>query len=445
MSSENQDGKVLLQKRLIRFLEDESKMSTLSNLLDIVENSAFDSVSSNIANFYSSYDDLTSKKQKIDGILDDVKDSQVQINNAYNEIYDIHDDNIELKDSSSILNNFRQANDDLTSKKQKIDGILDDVKDSQVQINNAYNEIYDINDSNIEPKDSSSILNNLRQASNDADEIRKTYINFYGQKDSEGNQIQGIVSKLESACSEIEESEDKINELKDFYEEVFNGITDDSDPKNNKKSWVDLLDEKKEYVNNMIEQGENDFKNLKNKINSLLPGATSAGLARAYMRQRRITEKKVEKWNRIFKWAIVTFAAVFSFYFALAIYLNTFSFVDFFKSLPLWVFSGFFIYYSTQQISEYKKTADEYRHKEALASSYIGFERLIAESGNMELRDKLLEIATDAIGVNPSDRINSNGQIPSLTFLEKIIDLLPYESLRKLYNKIGNSLNITKD
>lgn len=381
---------MLLQKRLIRFLEDESKMSTLSNLLDIVENSAFDSVSSNIANFYSSYDDLTSKKQKIDGILDDVKDSQVQINNAYNEIYDIHDDNIELKDSSSILNN-------------------------------------------------------LRQASNDADEIRKTYINFYGQKDSEGNQTQGIVSKLESACSEIEESEDKINELKDFYEEVFNGITDDSDPKNNKKSWVDLLDEKKEYVNNMIEQGENDFKNLKNKINSLLPGATSAGLARAYMRQRRITEKKVEKWNRIFKWAIVTFAAVFSFYFALAIYLNTFSFVDFFKSLPLWVFSGFFIYYSTQQISEYKKTADEYRHKEALASSYIGFERLIAESGNMELRDKLLEIATDAIGVNPSDRINSNGQIPSLTFLEKIIDLLPYESLRKLYNKIGNSLNITKD
>ena len=390
MSSENQDSKVLLQERLIRFLEDESRMSTLSKLLDIVENGTFDSASSNIENFYSSYNDLTSKKQEIDEILDNAKDSQEQINNAYSEIYDIDDSNIELKDSSSILNNLRQAN-------------------------------------------------------NDAEKIRKTYINFYGQKDSEGNQIQGIVSKLESACSEIEESEDKINKLKDFYEEVFNGITDDSDPKNNKKSWVGFLDEKKEYVNNMIKQGENDFKNLKNKINSLLPGATSAGLARAYMRQRRITEKKVEKWNCIFNWAIVTFAAVFSFYFALAIYLNTFSFVDFFKSLPLWVFSGFFIYYSTQQISEYKKTADEYRHKEALASSYIGFERLIAESGNIELRDKLLEIATDAIGVNPSDRINSNGQIPSLTFLEKIIDLLPFEILKKLHDKISNILNIAKN
>ena len=390
MDNEKQSNIDVVQKRLTSVLKDETKISALSGLLNMIENNSFATAVSSIENFYTNYDDFTTKKEEIDKILDDVKASQEGINDAYSEIYDIED-------------------------------------------------------SNIEPKDSSSILNNLRQANNDALKIRRTYINFYGQKDSEGNQTQGIVSKLESACSEIEESEDKINELKDFYEEVFNGITDDNDPKNNKKSWVDFLDEKKEYVNNMIKQGENDFKNLKNKINSLLPGATSAGLARAYMRQRRITEKKVEKWNRIFKLAIVTFAVVFLFYFALAIYLNTFSFVDFFKSLPLWVFSGFFIYYSTQQISEYKKIADEYRHKEALASSYIGFERLIVESGNMELRDKLLEIATDAIGVNPSDRINSSGQIPSLTFLEKIIDLLPSESLRKLYDKIGNSLNIAKN
>lgn len=390
MDNEKQSNIDVVQKRLISVFKDETKISALSRLLDMIENNSFATAISNIENFYTNYGDFATKKEEIDKILNDVKASKEKINDAYKEIYDINDDKTELKDSSNILNNLRQAN-------------------------------------------------------NDAVEIRKTYINFYGQKDSEGNQIQGIVSKLESACSEIEESEDKINELKDFYGEVFNGITDDSDPKNNKKSWVDLLDEKKEYVNNMIEQGENDFKNLKNKINSLLPGATSAGLARAYMRQRRITEKKVEKWNRIFYLAIVTFAAVFLFYFALAIYLNTFSFVDFFKSLPLWVFSGFFIYYSTQQISEYKKTADEYRHKEALASSYIGFERLIVESGNTELRDKLLEIATDAIGVNPSDRINSSGQIPSLTFLEKIIDLLPLEILKKLHDKIGNILNITKN
>ena len=290
MGNEKQSNIDVVQKRLISVFKDETKISALSGLLDMIENNSFATAVSNIENFYTNYGDFATKKEEIDEILDDVKDSQEKINNAYSEIYDIDDRSIALKDSSSILNNLRQAN-------------------------------------------------------NDAVKIRKTYINFYGQKDSEGNQTQGIDSKHESACSEIEESEYKINELKDFYDEVFNGITDDNDPKNNKKSWVDFLDEKKEYVNNMIEQGENDFKNLKNKINSLLPGATSAGLARAYMRQRRITEKKVEKWNRIFNWAIVTFAVAFLFYFILAIYLNTFGFVDFFKSLPLWVFSGFFIYY----------------------------------------------------------------------------------------------------
>ena len=234
MDNEKQSNIDVVQKRLTSVLKDETKISALSGLLNMIENNSFATAVSSIENFYTNYDDFTTKKEEIDKILDDVKASQEGINDAYSEIYDIED-------------------------------------------------------SNIEPKDSSSILNNLRQANNDALKIRRTYINFYGQKDSEGNQTQGIVSKLESACSEIEESEDKINELKDFYEEVFNGITDDNDPKNNKKSWVDFLDEKKEYVNNMIKQGENDFKNLKNKINSLLPGATSAGLARAYMRQRRIT------------------------------------------------------------------------------------------------------------------------------------------------------------
>ena len=156
MDNEKQDNKAMVQERLISFLEDETKISAISKLLDMVENNSFDSVISNIENFYTNYSDFATKKE---------------------------------------------------------------------QINNAYNEIYDINDSNIELKDSSSILNNLRQADNDAEKIRKTYINFYGQKDSEGNQTQGIVSKLEFACSKIEESEDKINELKDFYEEVFKGIT----------------------------------------------------------------------------------------------------------------------------------------------------------------------------------------------------------------------------
>ena len=547
MSSENQDGKVLLQKRLIHFLEDESKISTLSNLLDIVENGTFDSTSSNIENFYSSYNDLTSKKQEIDGILDDVKDSQVKINNAYNEIYDIHDDNIELKDSSSILNNLRQAgndflykkneideilddvkksqeqiddvyneiydindsnielkdsssilnnlrqaNDDLTSKKQKIDGILDDVKDSQVKINNAYNEIYDIHDDNIELKDSSSILNNLRQAGNDflykkneideilddvkksqeqiddvyneiydindsnielkdsssilnnlrqandnASKIIETYIKFYGQEDVNGVPTQGIISKLKSACEEIEESMDKINELKDFYKEVFEGAGDGENLKDDEKALVDFLADKRKELADTIKRTREDLNKLKGKIEELLPGATSAGLADAYKKQREDAEKGLQVWNKVFWASVSIFIVVFAFYLETS-FKEGFSYVSVLRSLPLWVFSGFFTFYSTQQISEYKRISNEYRHKESLASSYVGFEKLIEETENEGLRIKLLENTVEAIKTNPSDKIKEGGRFPSLVLSEKFLNSLPLEELKKLYDKIGN-------
>ena len=382
MSSENQDGKVLLQKRLIHFLEDESKISTLSNLLDIVENGTFDSTSSNIENFYSSYNDLTSKKQEIDGILDDVKDSQVKINNAYNEIYDIHDDNIELKDSSSILNNLRQANDN-------------------------------------------------------ASKIIETYIKFYGQEDVNGVPTQGIISKLKSACEEIEESMDKINELKDFYKEVFEGAGDGENLKDDEKALVDFLADKRKELADTIKRTREDLNKLKGKIEELLPGATSAGLADAYKKQREDAEKGLQVWNKVFWASVSIFIVVFAFYLETS-FKEGFSYVSVLRSLPLWVFSGFFTFYSTQQISEYKRISNEYRHKESLASSYVGFEKLIEETENEGLRIKLLENTVEAIKTNPSDKIKEGGRFPSLVLSEKFLNSLPLEELKKLYDKIGN-------
>ena len=437
MDNEKQDNKTMVQERIISFLEDETKISAISKLLDMVENNSFDSAISNIENFYTNYGDFAKKKEEIDVILDDVKDSQVKINNVYNEIYDIDDSNIPLKDSSSILNNFRQANDDLTSKKQEIDVILDDVKDSQVKINNVYNEIYDIDDSNIPLKDSSSILNNFRQANDYASKIIETYIKFYGQEDANGIPTQGIVSKLKSACKEIEESMDKINDLKDFYKEVFEGAGDGENLKDDEKALVDFLADKRKELADTIKKTREDLKKLKDKIEELLPGATSAGLADAYKKQRKDAEKGLLVWSIAFWGSIGIFLLVFAIYFFLS-FREGFSYVSVLRSLPLWVFSGFFTFYSTQQISEYKRISNEYRHKESLASSYVGFEKLIEEIGDEGLRIKLLENTVEAIKTNPSDKIKGGGQFPSFVLSEKFLNSLPLEVLKKFYDKIGN-------
>lgn len=437
MDNEKQDNKTMVQERIISFLEDETKISAISKLLDMVENNSFDSAISNIENFYTNYGDFATKKEEIDEIFDDVKDSQEQINNVYNEIYDIDDSNIELKDSSSILNDLRQAREDFAKKKEEIDGILDDVKDSQVKINNAYNEIYDIDDSNIPLKDSSSILNNLKQANDYASKIIETYIKFYGQEDANGIPTQGIVSKLKSACKEIEESMDKINDLKDFYKEVFEGAGDGENLKDDEKALVDFLADKRKELADTIKKTREDLKKLKDKIEELLPGATSAGLADAYKKQREDAEKGLLIWNKVFWASVSIFLVVFAIYLILS-FREGFSYVSVLRSLPLWVFSGFFTFYSTQQISEYKRISNEYRHKESLASSYVGFEKLIEEIGDEGLRTKLLENTVEAIKTNPSDKIKGGGQLPSSVLLEKFLNSLPLEELKKFYDKIGN-------
>ena len=437
MDNEKQDNKAMVQERLISFLEDETKISAISKLLDMVENNSFDSAVSNIENFYTNYGDFATKKKEIDEILDDVKKSQEQIDDVYNEIYDINDSNIELKDSSSILNNLRQASNDFATKKKEIDEILDDVKKSQEQIDDVYNEIYDINDSNIELKDSSSILNNLRQANGYASKIIETYIKFYGQEDANGIPTQGIVSKLKSACKEIEESMDKINDLKDFYKEVFEGAGDGENLKDDEKALVDFLADKRKELADTIKKTREDLKKLKDKIEELLPGATSAGLADAYKKQRKDAEKGLLVWSIAFWGSIGIFLLVFAIYFFLS-FREGFSYVSVLRSLPLWVFSGFFTFYSTQQISEYKRISNEYRHKESLASSYVGFEKLIEEIGDEGLRIKLLENTVEAIKTNPSDKIKGGGQFPSFVLSEKFLNSLPLEVLKKFYDKIGN-------
>ena len=437
MDNEKQDNKAMVQERLISFLEDETKISAISKLLDMVENNSFDSAVSNIENFYTNYGDFATKKKEIDEILDDVKKSQEQIDDVYNEIYDINDSNIELKDSSSILNNLRQASNDFATKKKEIDEILDDVKKSQEQIDDVYNEIYDINDSNIELKDSSSILNNLRQANGYASKIIETYIKFYGQEDANGIPTQGIVSKLKSACKEIEESMDKINDLKDFYKEVFEGAGDGENLKDDEKALVDFLADKRKELADTIKKTREDLKKLKDKIEDLLPGATSAGLADAYKKQREDAEKGLLIWNKVFWVSVSIFLVVFAIYLGLS-FREGFSYVSVLRSLPLWVFSGFFTFYSTQQISEYKRISNEYRHKESLASSYVGFEKLIEETKDEGLRIKLLENTVEAIKTNPSDKIKGGGQLPSSVLLEKFLNSLPLEELKKFYDKIGN-------
>lgn len=298
----------------------------------------------------------------------------------------------------------------------------------------------------------SQALIDIQDAQNKAKKMQESYQRFYDMKDSQGNTTQGIITKLTEACRQIEQNKDKIAKLQNFYTEVFEGITENGEITRQPLNEIlnshisqlrELFSDKKKELEQLKDEKDEELTSLykakEKEINELLPSATSAGLSVAYKNEKADIQKNIIWWHKIFVGSIIVFIGVFALYFYLSFQEN-FNYMSFLKSFPFWIFSGFFIFYSTKQIAEYKRIASEYAYKERLNETYVGYERQIEKMQNEELKTKLIEIILDSAMFNPSDTLNSKGEIPSMSMLEKIIDTLPLDKLKKIYEKIGNKL-----
>ncbi|EAI9015588.1 hypothetical protein C0L45_08275, partial [Campylobacter jejuni] len=328
--------------------------------------------------------------------------------------------------------------------------MIEDIEISQKNIDEIYWKIFDIKANGENEKNKSSALIEIEKAKEYANKMQNDYMKFYDKKDSQGNITEGVISKLKQACNDIETNKDKIEKFEKFYNEIFVGIKADENGKGGKLSLKDRLNEQKTEINNLIsskkqelenclndykDKFENLYKEKNDKIDKLLPGATSAGLAEAYKDEREVAQTNIKTWNIIFGVSIFVFIIVFGIYFCFSFEEN-FTYINFLRALPFLFFSGFFTYYSTKQIAEYKRIASEYAYKQRLNQTYKGYETQIKETENEELKNQLLKIMLDSAENNPSKILDKKGEIPSLSLIEKMLDILPFNTLKRLQDKI---------
>lgn len=378
--------------KFIKNIKDENSLKQLEQFLDLIENNAIQNSLKDIAEFNSVYK-----------------------GNGNNEEMSIKD-------------------------------MIEDIKIGQKDIDEIYWKIFDIQSDN---KNESSALIEIEKAKEYADRIKSDYEKFYDQN-AQGNVTKGIISKLEQACGDIEENKDKIEEFEEFYNKIFIGVEADENGKNGKLSLEKYLDEKRTEINNLIsskkqelgnclndykDKFENLYKEKNDKIDELLPGATSKGLAEAYKDEKEDMQENIKKWNGIFIGSIVLFITLFVIYFIISLNKD-FTFASFFRAFPFLFFSGFFTYYSTKQIAEYKRIASEYAYKQRLNQTYKGYETQIKEANNEELKNQLLRIMLDSAENNPSKILDKKGEIPSLSVIEKMLDILPFDTLKRIQDKI---------
>jgi len=181
------------------------------------------------------------------------------------------------------------------------------------------------------------------------------------------------------------------------------------------------------------------FSALSSKIESLLPGAASAGLASAYRVARLSFDKPIKNASLLFygaigvlvfgslvyvvedvSWAGIKFTPVGDWESVLRGFIN---------KLPFYAPAVWLAYYASKRRSEAQRLQQEYAHKEALAMSFDSYKKQVSELQvkNDELMALLLKSSIDAISYNASTTLDgSHGdKMPMQTALDAILERLP--------------------
>jgi hypothetical protein len=265
-----------------------------------------------------------------------------------------------------------------------------------------------------------------------------------------------VIEANESAQEELKELKLKIEKFEEYYVKVFGEPNEDDVRTGGLKSEIEsqqkrldtfekeqeekhnkILADKLEAIEKYEKETQLHNKNLHAQIESLLPGATSAGLAEAYHQERNKFDKPIKFWNKIFIGSLgLMFLGTFLTFstFTSTETSWTFSFAshikgiedtlnNLFYKLPLYAPLIWLAIYASKRRSENQRLEQEYAHKEALARSYSSYKQQIEGLNQQDeaLLKKLLESSIETVSYNASESLDKKhgDGTPSKEVLEK--------------------------
>ena len=253
-----------------------------------------------------------------------------------------------------------------------------------------------------------------------------------------------ITTNLETQQISDDLSE-KLSELKDFHKKIFGEPNAEGDVENGLKFEIN---ERKNNLDSLITTQTNQYQAIKANIESLLPGATSAGLASAYHDLSVSFVKPITIYTRLFFLSIVVLLGL-ALYFTnqnaiLTDVPTATSDITIFKDIGIFLLQRLPIVlpviwlaiFASKRRSEAERLKQEYAHKEALAKSYQSFKLQIEEldGENKEpLLEKLLAVAIDTIATNASSTLDKKhgDNTPLIGVFDRTIDRLPFTSSKE--------------
>lgn len=360
----------------------------------------YTSIRSGCDSFEEKVNDLHNKKEKIDNFLEIIETKEGELNNNLESI----------KSSLDEVEGYLEASQKFPEK----------IKEIEELISNFQNESAEIEKIKI-------------SISRRRSEIELVYreILGYDKKNDEGEieHISGIKDELQESLygmeSKINNLSENYNNSLDFFKSEFN-----SKLEINNQEFIAIKNSTEDYI-----------KEIKNKINELLPNSMATGLSYAYASKRDGEERDLKLSEKKFLYSIVGLILVSSLPVMIAIYMladtekTLFDVINYLPKLmsvfiPLYVPIFWVAYSTSKKIKLSKRIIEEYTHKEVLGKTFSGLsnqiEKLNANDGiQNELRIKLLYNFMQVTAENPGKLISdyNSADHPVMDALEKSVKL----------------------
>lgn len=321
---------------------------------------------------------------------------------------------------------------DISSKKEKAEDYTSEAEQKVSEIRSNYEKLF------VGSEDEEAILDRIEKIYTD---LTSYWNELSVGADSEPSIKQRIslardqvVKDEEAISSLLVTTQQSVRDLQAFHSWVFGKLGSDGALVGGKQSEINARMDQLEATE--AEQLLR-YEALNRQIESLLPGATSAGLASAYKEMRDSFATPVRNANRMFYWSIVALVLVS---FVLSIESISWTHVAFVKlgdwesvlrsltyKLPFYAPVLWLAYYASKRRSEFQRLEQEYAHKEALAKSYDSYRQQILQLGgeDQSLMKELISKAVEAIAHNASSSLDGKhgDKSPYQEVIEKTVSL----------------------
>lgn len=342
------------------------------------------------------------------------------------------------KNLKELEEEITQTTKDVKSNKINTDDLLQGIETSKLKIENLEKRFFEGNE------DEESLEDHILALQKQVEEWHEKVKNFH-EKLTKGNEEEAaLVLQIDESKKKTAENAQKtdmllsettqlIDNLKSFYDQIFGKPNKEGKRQGGLRSFLDVNLQDLEKIKSTH---QTTYKTLEDEIESLMPGATTAGLATAYKELKLSFDRPIKSFTRLFYGSLTGIFIVAFVSITEKISSTGIDFVD--VSDPMQLFNNLIFklpillpllwlaIFSSKRRSEDRRLQQEYAHKEAIAKSYQAFKKQIkdlnTEDDKMMLQ--LLDKAILAIAFNASETLDGKhgDKLPLESVLEKIFD-----------------------